>query len=125
MTTDNRKSRALIVEDDPLTRIALSGVLRELNYESIEAGDGDAGLALFQKEHPDVIFADILLPGRDGLSLISEILSEDPGAVIIAMSSGGAAKKTEFLEWAAKLGAAQTLNKPFKPDDVRRVMNSI
>ena len=124
-TDPDVKTKILVVEDDQLTRLALCGVLQGMHYETMEAGDGDSGMEMFERERPTITFIDILLPGRDGLSLISEILAISPDAVIVAMSSGGESKNTSFLEWAQKLGALRMISKPFKPEDIRLLLNTL
>jgi len=61
---------------------------------------------------------EIFLPDRDGLELIQDIRIKNPQAKIIAMSGGFGRVDMNIVTMANRLGAAQTLSKPFKIDDL-------
>lgn len=61
------KKRLLIIDDSRLYRMTLR-LLFQADYAIWEAGDGQEGFALAQKEHPDIILCDVVMPLEDGYS---------------------------------------------------------
>ena len=109
--------RALIIDDDNVTRAYVRTVLSSDGYEVEEAGDGRTGALAFPKNPADVVLCDIHMPEQDGLETICEITREYIGARIVAISTSF----TETLNYgglAMKLGAVSTLAKPFTPDEL-------
>ncbi|MEM7791729.1 MAG: response regulator transcription factor, partial [Verrucomicrobiota bacterium] len=81
--------KALIIEDEALVRELLASVLiREFDFKDVsEAGAGEAGWELYQKDVYDFVVLDLMLPELDGISLSRRILDHNPGARILALSS--------------------------------------
>jgi CheY-like chemotaxis protein len=116
--------RILIIDDNSAVRDTMARILQLAGYQTITAGDGNEGLMRMRKEHPDLIITDIIMPEKEGIETIREILLEQPAARIIAVSGGGRHANMDFLEAAKKLGAMEILEKPFEPDElVKRVAN--
>lgn len=67
--------RALIVDDEPLARKALSRLLRfESDIDVVgECGDGERALALARSLRPDLLFLDIRMPERDGFEVVEAL----------------------------------------------------
>ncbi len=104
--------RILVIEDDEQTREMLRTLLERHAYEVTVAGDGDAGLRAFRARPTDVVLTDLLMPGKEGLETIRELLDEFVGVKIIAMSGGGRMGNLGYLAAAEKLGASRVLAKP-------------
>ena len=68
--------RILVVEDEAPLRMALVDALVAEGYEVLEAGDGEEGLAMALREDPDGILLDLMMPKRDGFSVL-RALRED------------------------------------------------
>lgn len=101
--------KVLVVEDVDMARLNMRKALEKEGIEVIEAENGNKALELFEKENPDVVSLDILMPGIDGLSVLKEMksLQENLKAVIVtAMDS-----QHNFVE-AFKYGAKYFLVKP-------------
>src|SRR5690242_21740466 len=95
-------------------------LLLERAGHSVEvAGDGQKGVAAFEKGDFDLLFLDIFMPGMDGLETMRHILRLRPNVPIIVISGrplvADATKEPDFLAMATKLGAVSSLPKPFKP----------
>jgi CheY-like chemotaxis protein len=73
----------LVVDDRSSDRTVLSEILRNKGYRVSEADDGDKAIQMVKDRHFDVIFMDIKLPGRDGLTTFQEIKTIDPEARVI------------------------------------------
>jgi phosphoserine phosphatase RsbU/P len=67
----------LIVDDEPIARVALATRLKRLGYRVIEAGDGKAGLEMVRRDRPDLIILDWMMPEMDGPSFC-EYIRQDP-----------------------------------------------
>lgn len=66
----------LVVDDRPVNRELVRTMLRYCGHETLEAGDGDAALALLRCQHPDLVLTDVVMPGMDGYHLARAITSD-------------------------------------------------
>lgn len=113
-------AKILIVDDD----LALRGLLREtleiMGHTVTEAPDGAAALRWLGRESPpDLVITDILMPEKDGIEMIREIVRHYPNMAFIAMSGGGRIARSVYLGAAEQLGAYVSLGKPFSRDELR------
>ncbi|MEP6909782.1 MAG: response regulator transcription factor [Actinomycetota bacterium] len=100
----------LIVEDDEVIGRAMAQHLGAAGFEPLLVSKGDLGLARLRYEHPDVCVLDLMLPGRDGWSVIESARAEGIGTPIVVVSARG----TEHDRiHALELGADDYLVKPF------------
>jgi CheY-like chemotaxis protein len=111
-------TRILLVDDDKDVRDVLHSILVNSGYEVLAVADGGEALIQFAQGEFDIVITDIIMPVKDGLETISEILELKPGTRIIAMSGGGRQGNVDFLETAKALGASLTFNKPFNLRDL-------
>ncbi len=102
--------RVLIVDDQEPFRSAARMVVQLTNGFEVagEAGSGEDGLALVDELSPDLILMDIKMPGMDGLEATRRILSGDPGAKVVVLSTYEA---EEFEQTALDAGAIAFLSK--------------
>lgn len=79
----------LIIEDDAPLRFALASKCALVGLGVLEALDGESGLQLALTKHPDLILLDLLLPVRDGMSLLTELRKDSWGrnAVVMILSN--------------------------------------
>jgi CheY-like chemotaxis protein len=110
--------KILIIDDNSAVRATMARILELAGYETITAGDGNEGLIRMRQDQPDLIITDIIMPEKEGIETIRQILIERPGMKIMAVSGGGRHANMDFLEVARKLGAMEVLEKPFEPDDL-------
>jgi DNA-binding response OmpR family regulator len=100
----------LVVEDDTSIRRGIVDTLAAGGYGTLESGDGDTGLELALSRDPDLVLIDIMLPGRDGYSLLEEIRKSRPALPAIMVTARGAeADRVRGL----KTGADDYVVKPF------------
>src|SRR3989344_3072802 len=71
--------RVLVIEDEQLTRQALVDELTNQGYEALEAANGENGLSLALREHPDLILLDIVMPKMDGITVMSKLREDSWG----------------------------------------------
>ena len=70
--------RVLVVDDEANLRKVLAATLRREGYEVATASDGDAALAEIEESGADVVVTDLVMPRRDGLSLLRQVLQSHP-----------------------------------------------
>lgn len=73
MANSNRKKRILIIEDETDLLTILQIRLSQVDFEVLTASDGNAGSTLAVTLKPDVIVLDIMMPGKDGFTLLREL----------------------------------------------------
>ncbi len=122
-TKDNKRT-ILVVDDNEDMRAFLSNILSG-DYRVVKAADGKEALALIEKDMPDVVITDLMMPNMDGLELTSHIKrSQDLGHIPVILLSAKSAIESR-LE-AMKEGADDYVTKPFEPEYLRaRVRNLI
>ena len=118
-------AQILIIDDDALVRRALRKLLEYAGYEIIEAADGIEGVNLYERHEPDLIISDIFMPKKEGLETISELRSKHPDVKIIAISGGGLPNQVDFLPTAELLGASHTLFKPFRSEELLKIVKKL
>jgi DNA-binding response OmpR family regulator len=108
----------LIIDDDAVMRKMLRLSLEAEKFNVITAANGREGIALFRDREPALVITDILMPEQDGIETIRQIRHERFDAKIIAISGGGRIGRSDLLSIAKKLGADETLAKPFERKDL-------
>jgi DNA-binding response OmpR family regulator len=111
--------RILIVDDDAFIRRPLEFILREEGYQPSTAADADEGLRAIESCPPDLIFLDVMMPGKDGLTWCAELKS-DPRYARIPIVLLSARGQDRDRERALALGAADFLTKPYSPHELKR-----
>ena len=105
----------VVAEDEALIRMDLVEMLGELGYEVVgQAGDGEQAVALARQLSPDVVFLDVAMPIRDGLSAAEEIVAAKLAPVVMVT----AFSQAEVVAKAASAGALGYLVKPFGASDL-------
>src|ERR1700724_4853004 len=114
--------RAVIIEDEPLAAQYLSELLDDTCQVEVvgSATESEAGLRLCAELRPDVVFVDIGLPGKDGVSLATQLamLPQPPRLVFTTGNPGRAAD-------AFRLDAVDYLLKPLDPEQVTEAVNRL
>ena len=100
----------VIVDDEPITRMDLADMLRELGLEVAgEAGDGFDAIELCRARRPDVVLMDVRMPVFDGLTAAEAILSEELAGCVVLLT---AFSDRELIERAGRAGVTGYLVKP-------------
>jgi len=115
--SENLKDKfILIVDDDPDVVAAISSVLSDAGARVKSAGDGNSAVEITEKEGPDVVILDMMLPKRSGFLVLERIKKNKPKGtkprVIMITGNLGSRHKT----YAETLGVDDYLNKPFRMD---------
>ncbi|MFO0033695.1 MAG: response regulator transcription factor, partial [Planctomycetota bacterium] len=104
MTTANQTIEIMLVDDHQLVRDALRSWLEKFTDFAVvaECGTGNEVLALAERQRPDIVVLDLLLPGMSGLEVLKQLREQLPEVKVICLSMESGA---EFLTRALKLGA--------------------
>ena len=102
--------KVLVVDDSEAFRTVLIELLVRAGFHDVsEAGDFKEAVEVFKKAKPRFTFVDMVLPDRSGVDLTKELLSIDPTAVVIAMSS---IINKRMIQQSLEAGAKDFLLKP-------------
>ncbi len=109
----------IVVIDDEVELVRLfTTVLSEEGHEVRGAHDGRAGVQLLEQEAADLVITDLLMPGNDGLEVITAVRQRWPQTRIIAMSGGGRGSPDMYLRMAREFGVQASLTKPVGLDEL-------
>ena len=118
-TKEIKKAKILVIEDEEAVRVVLSDILVEGGHEVEEAHSGSQGLKMFKKKAFDMVFTDLGMPGMSGLQ-VAEGIKKINKKIPVALITGWEVKlKGSELK---KSGVDLVLNKPFKLDQVLRLV---
>jgi CheY-like chemotaxis protein len=100
-----------IVDDDENTRDVFRTILEHNGMHVVEAVDGERGLDMVRREHPDLVLLDLGLPGIDGQT-VARRLKADPATADVPIIVVTAAAEDDTRQWAMHLGCDDFLEKP-------------
>ncbi len=106
-------SKLLLVDDDANTLASLARAFRLAGHEAVVCDQADRALELAKAQRFDVILSDVVMPGKDGLTLLAELKAAGVAAPVV-MISGQAS--IEMAIRATRLGAVDFLEKPLSTD---------
>jgi two-component system nitrogen regulation response regulator NtrX len=109
------KSRILVIDDEAEIRRSVRMILEYEGYDVIEASSGPEGVALADKESPDLIFLDVKMPGMDGLEALQRIKAANDAIPVVIISGHGTVSTA--VE-ATKAGAFDFIEKPLSSERV-------
>jgi two-component system, NtrC family, nitrogen regulation response regulator NtrX len=104
-----QKAHLLIVDDEANTLASLSRAFRLAGHEATVCDNATKALDLAKAQHFDLILSDVVMPGKDGLSLLEELKSEGVPTPVVMMSGQA---HIEMAVRATRLGALDFLEKP-------------
>lgn len=115
--------KILVVEDNALTRYTIKALLGKLGHEVVaEAETGAEAVEFFSKLKPDVVFLDLILPGKSGVEVLEDLRAVDPAARVVVVT---AVDQDELDRRLSKTGVEAILRKPFSFDDFKVLMKSL
>jgi two-component system, OmpR family, response regulator ResD len=107
-------TQVLVVDDETTIREIVVRYLERDGFATLEAADGDRARELVERESPDLVVLDLMLPGTDGLELCRWIRSRSSLPVIMLTARGEESDRIVGLE----LGADDYVTKPFSPREL-------
>lgn len=102
--------KILLVDDDRTLVKAIRRSFESLGYEVVVCYEGGPGLDVIEQEKPDIVILDIMLPGKDGLTVLKEIREKFPGLPVIMLTA-----RSEDIDIVVglEMGADDYVSKPF------------
>ncbi len=113
----SKRSRILVVDDNPTNRLVLVKPLQKAGYDTLEAEDGFRAVELATSEIPDLILLDVMMPQRDGLE-VAEILGANAATASIPVIFVTGATEPKDIVKAFSAGGSDYITKPVKIDEV-------
>jgi DNA-binding response OmpR family regulator len=110
----NGMATVLVVDDERIVRDVVVRYLKREGFDTLEAGDGNTARRLIERNPPELVVLDLMLPGTDGLALCRWIRAHSELPVIMLTARGEEADRIVGLE----LGADDYVTKPFSPREL-------
>ena len=108
-----QKANLLILDDEPNTLASLSRAFRLAGHEAVVCDNASKALELAKQDSYDLIFSDVVMPGKDGLAFLEELRTQGVSTPVVMMSGQA---HIEMAVRATKLGALDFLEKPISTD---------
>jgi len=105
--------KILVIDDEKPTLAMFRLFLDAYGYSVYTAENGAEGLAIFQKEKPEIVLTDIKMPGVDGLAVLQRIKEVAPQTAVIVITGHG---DSALAEQAVALDAVDFIHKPIKKE---------
>jgi len=119
---ETKKLKTLVLEDEPETNELMCTTLKNFFSEVHSAVDADSAMRMFEQHSPDIIFIDIILPGKSGLEVAKEIREINPKQIIVIVS---ASNDMGNISEAVKIGVNNFIRKPIDTDKMIDVLKDI
>ena len=107
--------KVLIIDDSASARGLLRELITGVGHDVIEAVNGDSGLDLIRKESPNLVFLDLLMPGKSGFEVLEELRDKGLDRMPVLVLTADIQK--EVREECLAKGAVEVLNKPLNRDE--------
>jgi len=115
--------RTLVVDDHPLTRSALVGLLEQYDFPVVgEAADGDEAVERAREAQPDLVLLDLTMPGCGGLEALPRVRAAAPNCEVVVLTASGT---EENLLAAIRAGAAGYLLKTEPPERIAEFLEGV
>lgn len=108
----NQRSKILIVDDEPNILLSLEFLMKKEGYQVFIARDGEEAFEIIEKQFPDLVLLDIMMPKIDGYEVCSFIKSRPDLAAIKVVFMSAKSKDTD-IQKGYSLGADLYVAKPF------------
>ena len=122
---------ALVVDDESTTRDFLRAILESVDWQVIEAPDGETALSMAAQQKPQLILLDVQMPGKSGFATFAELRENPATAEIPVVMVTGVAEKTgikfsgkDMGEFIGKEPNAY-LEKPIDPEGLKSTVASV
>jgi len=117
-------ARVLVIDDEPDVRWVLRLSLERAGHEVIMAEDGLRGVAMAQRQRPDVIVLDLMMPVMDGYGVL-DALGRDDRTKRVPVLVLTAKALPEEEDRVTEAGATRFMTKPFEPSDLASALEGM
>jgi DNA-binding NtrC family response regulator len=115
------RNKVLVVDDERNQREIYTVILEDDGYQVTTAQSGEHGLKLAREQDFDLVLTDYKMTGMDGLTLLRELLGDDPSRLVVMMTAHGS---VESVKEALRAGAYDYLEKPIDREQLLKVVES-
>lgn len=115
------RERILVVDDEASIRRILETRLKMVGYDVYTAADGEEAVESYQKNNPDLVILDVMMPKMDGYGVTREIRKTSETPIIILTALGDVSERITGLE----LGADDYVIKPFSPKELEARVKAV
>ncbi len=116
--------RVLVIDDEPDVRLVCRVNLGHAGHEVLEASDARGGLEVAAGRRPDVIVLDVMLPDRDGIGVLRELVTDPATAHIpVVLLTAKAQIEDRLRGWRG--GCAAYVTKPFSPPALLELLHAV
>jgi DNA-binding response OmpR family regulator len=109
--------KILVVEDSPTQMHMVKATLQARGYNVITAFNGEEGLEMVRREHPELVLLDVVLPGKNGFQICRTLKSSTETKHIPVIMLTSKNQSSDHF-WGMKQGADMYLTKPWKADEL-------
>jgi two-component system response regulator AtoC len=117
-----RKAKILIVDDEAIVRESLRDWLNDVSYQVFTAEDGPQALEILERQKPEIVIADLVMPGMDGIELMKRAKDMLPNVEVIIITAYGSIPTAIS---AIREGAYDYVEKPFCPERVELLIEKL
>ncbi|MEY2420201.1 MAG: hypothetical protein QOI95_268 [Acidimicrobiaceae bacterium] len=118
---DDKKTRVLVIDDDPQIRTLVKRLLTHEGYTALEASNAEEAGLVLQDDPPDLVLLDVMMPHTDGIDLLADIRTKSAIPVIMLTGRGDEADRILGL----RTGADDYVVKPFSPGELTARIESV
>lgn len=116
----------LIIDDDNEFRNVLKEMLERKNYKVMTASNGEEGLRAYHENPAPIIITDIIMPSKNGVEIIFELVAQYPDISIIAISGGGKIDAEEYSKIIESIPNVKCfIKKPFAREELLTAIQKI
>lgn len=120
--TSRTEEKVLIVDDDARVRDVLHDIIINQGYQVVTAENGESAIDELEKQHFDLVFLDLVLPGIGGIEVLKKLNAKDTGTMVAVVTGYG--DYPIALE-AMSLGPLWLIRKPFSTGDIKYVLDML
>jgi DNA-binding response OmpR family regulator len=117
-------ARVLVIDDEPDVLLLCRVNLSHAGHEVLEALDGALGVELAGTEHPDAVILDLMMPGLDGVDVLTLLASDDATRDIPVMMLSAKTQRAD-RERCREAGALAYVTKPFSPVELTALVETL
>ncbi len=104
-------AKVLVCDDSKYMRSTIIQLLEQMGHEVIgEANDGESVIEKYFSLHPDIVTLDVIMPKKNGIDVLKEVIEADPHAQVVIIS---AVTHKPLIMKGLKIGALNFITKPF------------
>lgn len=111
-------AKILVVDDSPTDRALIRETLESAGHQIASATDGSEALGAVERERPDLVLLDVVMPGENGFKVCRQLKKQTDLRVVLVTSKDGESDKF----WGMKQGADAYLTKPFDSAELLRTV---